>query len=137
MRACGHACMLSSSMPDSPCLKLELDVRRMCALACVRVCFMHAGFAMLEAGTGRSKNVQAILIAKKLAKTSKIDCKKLKVRNLPNSSKRFRRLPYASERIYECVQTDPNGSEEEHKNFEKLASFVAIISHKMFVFGYL
>merc|ERR1739848_425680 len=31
------------------------------------VFFMHAGFAMLEAGTGRAKNVQAILIKNLIA----------------------------------------------------------------------
>merc|ERR1719450_1269535 len=50
----------------------QLDVRRLDVavvldtlylLVCgTFVFFMHAGFAMLEAGTGRSKNVQAILI---------------------------------------------------------------------------
>merc|ERR1719375_3052301 len=56
----------------------QLDARRLEDMALVTdtlwllVCgtfvfFMHAGFAMLEAGTGRAKNVQAILIKNLIA----------------------------------------------------------------------
>merc|ERR1719265_534261 len=45
----------------------QLDVSSVLDTLWLLVCgtfvfFMHAGFAMLEAGTGRAKNVQAILI---------------------------------------------------------------------------
>merc|ERR1719155_335263 len=53
---------------DSRRLETALVLDTLWLLVCgTFVFFMHAGFAMLEAGTGRSKNVQAILIKNLIA----------------------------------------------------------------------
>jgi Amt family ammonium transporter len=63
-----HAKKIAGRQLDARRLDVAVVLDTMYLLICgTFVFFMHAGFAMLEAGTGRAKNVQAILIKNLIA----------------------------------------------------------------------